>query len=264
MKFNNINEAVQYISDYLDVSEFVYEKKSKEEYARDKFNKRYDFVPDKDAISKNKGTIKVGGKRYKFGVNNKENSSGVTPNLDSFVNLNKNTFKLKNSKRQDFILHHEIGHDKMHSPNMDPKFKTDETMNRVFREILIKLSQKYPDKINDEWVKNRNNITKLTNDFKSVYGDKTVDNINRDEMYKYIKNKYINNKSKNQHLTPDEIEADRYSANKVGTKNAQKSLRESEKRFGNKKSKVFHDEVEIRSKALKDDKLKNNDLYKNI
>ena len=112
------------------------EKKTREEYARRSFAKKYNFEPDTPGSSK--GTITSDGKKYKvdtrpgkmnvgFGVAIDTPTSAIIMGdeaKDSKINLDKNFFKLKGSnknERRDAILQHEIGHQRLHNTNADNK-----------------------------------------------------------------------------------------------------------------------------------------------
>ena len=103
------------------------EKKTQEEYAREHFKKKYKYDP-KDS------TIEVDGKRIKVNMdkNNKNRMSTAFYDKNensNYINLPSDFFKLKNPKRRDAVLMHEIGHLKMHNPygnNISDKRRQDD------------------------------------------------------------------------------------------------------------------------------------------
>ena len=121
--------------DRLDRLVYLMEKKTREEYGVDKFKKRYDFKPD--APGSKRGTITVDGEKHKVDIDHKkltrksarmDRKSGKivgdediprTTSTDMYsgeIALGPEYFtRIKNQKRRDGILKHEIGHKKIHS-----------------------------------------------------------------------------------------------------------------------------------------------------
>lgn len=181
------------------LNELFIEMKTREQYALDKWKKQYNFEP----LNKqgNYGYITVNGEKHKVNLSGKykQFSDGKMTNFSSVtgivprqyigdtssdigtINLNKNYFKLKNKKRRDAILQHEIGHYVLqHLP--DPEEKKHELK-----------------------IKNNND---------------------RYNMVKYIEDHIIKNKSDtNSHKDFQEIEADQYSANRIGSRHLKRAIR---------------------------------------
>lgn len=110
--------------------QIIMEKKTREEYAVDKFKKRYNFKPDKPGSKS--GTITVDGNEYDIDIDHRKSllnrDNRVEPRSTSTslksgkIALDDTFFKnIKNQKRRDAILNHEIGHVRLHSAKSDIK-----------------------------------------------------------------------------------------------------------------------------------------------
>lgn len=103
----------------------INEMKTREEYARRRFKKKYNFEPDKPGSSKGTITDKAGKKYHVDTRPDKDiNTRAVTHSKDSHIDLDKNYFKIKGShkgERRDAILQHEIGHQNLHNWNYENK-----------------------------------------------------------------------------------------------------------------------------------------------
>lgn len=169
--------------EYLD---YLVEKKTREEYAIDKFKKRYNYKPLKGQTrGRRMGTIQVDGEEYIVDLDPKNpiasNFAGGKEYFEPRITMAANDTKkitlgrsffdsIKNQKRRDAILNHEIGHTKFHSTR--PKNK----MSKEDREKTVKVASK-------------------------VKGD-------------------------GEHFNADEVEADLYAAKKSGKKNLKKGLQD--------------------------------------
>ena len=133
--------------DYL-VDRYITEKKTREEYATDKFKKRYKFTPLSHGDKT--GVIEVNGEKRIVDLDTKNplataNQYGkLVPSVrktksdvvDGRITIGKEYFsRIKNQKRRDAILNHEIGHAKFHSLFPEKQLKRDE------RKMTKKLSQ---------------------------------------------------------------------------------------------------------------------------
>lgn len=114
--------------EYLD---YLVEKKTSEEYAVDKFKKRYKFIPDKPGSKK--GTITVDGEKFKVDMDTKNpimrstvsgeeyilpRYTGANLSDDNEIYLSREFFnRIKNQDRRDAVLNHEVGHLKLHKMN---------------------------------------------------------------------------------------------------------------------------------------------------
>lgn len=117
--------------DYLiEKYNLMLEKKTREEYAVDKFKKRYNFKPNKPGSKI--GTITVNGKEYDIDIDHRKSvlnrDNTLEPRSTSIssksgeIALDDTFFKnIKNQKRRDAILNHEIGHVRLHSSKSDIK-----------------------------------------------------------------------------------------------------------------------------------------------
>ena len=146
------------------------EKKTREEYAREKFKKKHNFVPDqtKGGNDPNHGTFDRGdgtrrrvdmGKSKSVPVSSVDDPSedidmpratmvelGKPKNREPNYYLDRSFFKLKNGKRREAILQHEVGHDKFHNTNYtdssESKASTKSTVDSFVKNANIKTAYK--------------------------------------------------------------------------------------------------------------------------
>lgn len=243
------------------------EMKTREEYARRSFKKKYNFKPDKPGS--NSGTITVDGEK----INIKMGADKTVAHLldkDSTIDIKDKTFfKLKgsnNSDRRDAMLKHEIGHQKLH--NIHPDNKTvdnDKRSINQYRSSVSYLAGKDKDKLS----LSMDDIRDMNKYFKNATKDPSKIKERDDSLNaakKYASDKYP-------HAKDVEYEADRYSANhssegsiKRGIRNTYKVDKQSAKKSGftitPEKNREIADDIDRRSRALKDKKLKGSKVYK--
>ena len=121
------------------VERYITEKKTREEYAVDKFKKRYKFEPDHDGVDT--GTITVNGEKYDIDMKTKNpisarndyvQSSPASRNtrsdlIDGHITIGKEYFsRIKNQQRRDALLNHEVAHTKFHTFIPKTNIKKDE------------------------------------------------------------------------------------------------------------------------------------------
>lgn len=214
------------------------------------------------------------------------------------INLDKNFFKLKNSGRRDPILKHEIGHIKSNAiknngkaesasiqTNYDAYVKeTFNTTKSFFKQLDIPMTDKEIMSIIKQQLKDAG-ITQST--YEPTSAERKKQKVIR-EIRAYIEKKYTANRDAyNDHTNYKEIEADRYAANHSSDSNLKKGLREYNKYNKSEKSikrqlkasgapstkevvdasrkkitRGGNDDYELRAKALKDKKIKDNSAYK--
>lgn len=214
------------------------------------------------------------------------------------INLDKNFFKLKNSGRYDAILKHEIGHIKSNAiknngkaesasiqTNYDAYVKeTFNTAKSFFKQLDIPMTDKEIMSIIKQQLKDAG-ITQST--YEPTSAERKKQKVIR-EIRAYIEKKYTANRDAyNDHTNYKEIEADRYAANHSSDSNLKKGLREYNKYNKSEKSikrqlkasgapstkevvdasrkkitRGGNDDYELRAKALKDKKIKDNSAYK--
>ena len=214
------------------------------------------------------------------------------------INLDKNFFKLKNSGRRDPILKHEIGHIKSNAiknngkaesasiqTNYDAYVKeTFNTAKSFFKQLDIPMTDKEIMSIIKQQLKDAG-ITQST--YEPTSAERKKQKVIR-EIRAYIEKKYTANRDAyNDHTNYKEIEADRYAANHSSDSNLKKGLREYNKYNKSEKSikrqlkasgapstkevvdasrkkitRGGNDDYELRAKALKDKKIKDNSAYK--
>lgn len=268
------------------------EKKTHEEYAKEKFKKKYNFVPDKPGSSK--GTIEVDGKKYNIDINS-DTIESKTGDKNGSIGVDNRFFKLKGSnksERRDAALYHEIGHQSLHNSN--PKSETVDSKNRsqkYFRkEIKNSIKNKTGADIDDDpysaadsLFRDKPRIISLINRmpkdkakefiYKNGFDEddylkdsKKEDQDRRDKDFEKAK-KF--EKPKNPHLRAEEFEADRYAANRTSERAVKKSLanynkisKKDSKLSKDVKSDVAQEDFKQRSKALKDEDLRDAKTYK--
>lgn len=266
------------------------EKKTHEEYAKEKFKKKYNFVPD--GLNDSKGTIMVDGKKYNIDTEAKDTNSG-SKDYDG-ISLDKRFFKIKGfnkSERRDAILQHEIEHKKLH--NIDPKSDVIDGKNKskkFFRQKVDEIVNKSCNSSTNTDAVNlakkihgnpriNGALNKMSNDqakefiYKNIFGedeylrDATIeDQERRDKDYKNAK-KY--EKSSQSHIKAEEFETDRYAANrtsegavKKGLANYNKLSKKDGKLSKSATKEEAEKDYEQRSKALKDKDLRSAKTYK--
>lgn len=269
------------------------EKKTREEYARRSFKKKYNYEPSKE--DPNIGTITdKSGKKYK--VDMRKSSTMKVHGLDggdleadrqlsadlfdkdSKINVDDKFFKIKGShkgERRDAILQHELGHQNLH--NVNPDNSTVEKKNRTpeVHKNVIKNAAKDATGIDiskDSFMVGHD-TRKSINDQAGAkkYFEKTTkdkgENKERNASLDAAK-KFENHKN---HQNAAEFEADRYAVNRTSEGAFKRGLRDYSKKAINaiedpdtKKAvrASIEDETKQRTKALKDEDLKKSKTYK--
>lgn len=270
------------------IYKFLEEMKTKEEYGRESFKKKYNYKPSKE--NKDIGTIKdKDGKEYKVDIRKSNKNTGAKiKDSQGTIIIGKDVFNMKGSnknERRDAAISHEIGHQKLH--NLNPNNKTVEKKNRtaeVFKNVktgslkdtgLLK-NRKYFDLKDDDNLKHHghDNPHKLRKDYYDKQGIKKYVETEADKKDKLKRNRSLNIAKKYEtdkyHQNASEYEADRYGANHTSERAMKKAIKNSAKynirtaSNNNKddiKKKVIPD-MEQRYKALKDKDLKKSDIYK--
>ena len=301
--------------DYL-----IMEMKTKQEYSKRKFKEKYNFKPT-DPKNPDKGTITVDGKTYNVDMGNtitvSDPHSGAIIQRQTAASLEENGiiiepksfFSLKNQKRRDAILQHEVGHLKLHNITankevIDGSVMTAKTIDSVLRNTILDqietlctyggttMSQKDKEDMIKDKMKELKSLKKkyIRNIPNTDKNKKRLRDEARDILQKY---------AKGQHANTTEFEADRYAENQVPGGHITKAARETYKYNkkhdklmtldeyrrmfnnldpGNKennkmatkvyhqmkssRSKVEQNDMNRRSKALKDKEIRLN--YKNI
>ena len=309
---NDINNYLNVVEEKFNIdsneNKIILETKSREEYARLKFKKKYDFKPDKDSKYNDKGTTSVNGERVPVNigkskfvdyngnskyktikddsddgkVNIKRNTS-VSNGKDNRVVLGNDIFKLKNQKRRDAILYHELTHRKFQLPSGDKKMQVPEVSDLFWRDMEKSLI--HDDKLDENRIKR--NAKKL----KSIFIDNTTlqgkpyDSINKERSDALMKldSKYTSDT--NSHVSGLEKEADVGGAKATSRKDMIKAIHEIGKNenkksfikeYGSKSKKLQKEirkdtlsvqnakgaeDIKKRSQSLKDSDNKNIDFY---
>ena len=283
---------------YTDAIIVLNEKKTREQYARESFKKKYKFEPSKE--DPNIGTITdKSGKKYKVdmrknnmmnigGVNIKRQTMADLSSKDSQINLDKNFFKLKGSnkgERRDATLQHEIGHQNLH--NMNPENKTVDKKNRNMAVYKNTVKNIVKDQSGVDISKNSPFLSKEENhDIRKQINDrgdtaaKYASSVSKDkeESKQRRADQAAAKKFEKQssHANAEEYEADRFSANRTSANAVKKGIRntykivKNDKDFKNnpneniKKSRIknFDTDMNQRSKALKDEDMRKAKSFK--
>lgn len=224
-------------------------KKTREEYAQRKFRKDHDY-------NKSDKTISVNGERYKFDDNYKSKTmtvkkdgygnEGEVPrqtaaenqNSDPTIHVDKNFYRLKNSKRREGVLQHEVGHTKLHNSIGDAKHVSKDLKNReggqLYLSTIVRQTREslmnsiFSKEDIDEYLKS-SEFKAALKDLREKYNAGGMsENQVRSTLRKTAMQKLRKYQNKNNsHANVQEFEADRYAANKVGTKNIKKGVRET-------------------------------------
>ena len=278
------------------------EKKSSEEYARESFKKKHNFVQEKPNGNKNIGNITdKDGKKYRINMDNtkeikdclgrpyKRTTAADSEDPRKTIYLDKDFFQLKGSnkgERREAILNHEIGHQKLHNtnPNSDSVDDKNKTM-KVFKKSITDSDKQVTgvDITKDEHqidsygkpVNPSHNFRKRYFDLKGAdeYAAQASSNSKEriTQRNKDLETAKKYEKKDNTHATAIEFEADRYAANHTSASALKKGLRELNKKSqkemedGDTKkeeAKAKEEDYLARKKALEDKDLKKSDTYK--
>lgn len=272
------------------------EMRTKEEYHKERFKKKYNFVPDKDSKDHKQGTITVNGEKYrvKMGAESTSTTSKKDDTDTDTINLDNNFFKFKGShqnERMDAILQHEIGHRKFHGTDPDDKHTDPKNRSQKFfrTDISKKVKHTTEHDINDDkqvYDAARKIFQDYPNHYRSMINQSSPEKV-REEIYKkYKEDEYLKNSSKedqkrrdddyekakkyekknNKHLIPEEFEADRYSANRTSERALKNALRNTIKLnksgASDELNREAREDYAQRTKALKDKDLRNAKTYK--
>ena len=223
----------RYYNGEISLDEFITEKATREQYRMKAFKKKYNYNP------KDKSII-VDGEKYYVDLDIKnplvkiKDSQGKevteirrtlanTTNSEPLIILDNTFFKLKNSGRRDAILKHEAGHTQMHGLNTSkPEFKS--IMMDKLVDYLVKhgncSEQEAKEGIKQAGFFDYSSMSEIEKNKKKIIED----------ARKYIDKQYVSKKNKGDaHLNSDEIEADRFAANRSSESNLKKGLREYHK-----------------------------------
>ena len=233
--YDDIKESAyeRYYNGEISLDEFITEKATREQYRMKAFKKKYKYNP------KDKSII-VDGEKYYVDLDIKnplvkiKDSQGKevteirrtfanTTNSEPLIILDNSFFKLKNSGRRDAILKHEAGHTQMHGLNTSkPEFKS--IMMDKLVDYLVKhgncSEQEAKEGIKQAGFFDYSSMSEIEKNKKKIIED----------ARKYIDKQYVSKKNKGDaHLNSDEIEADRFAANRSSESNLKKGLREYHK-----------------------------------
>jgi len=211
--------------------------KSSKKHKLDNYLKKYGYQGDK-----NEGTIKVDGKEYKIDRKNSHTmdvdagplGKGTVPrqtSTDSLasepkIHLDKNFEKIKNNKRRDAILQHEIGHLKNHS--LASSSNTKEGRDAVL----------------DSMSKSQSIVNSGTSDYKKQFKDeleksipdKSKESSTKKELArKENLEKFKKHENEGQHADRSEYEADAYASQHKNGEHLKRGVREYYKKANSDK-----------------------------
>lgn len=288
------------------------EKATTEQYRLSKFKKKYHYDPSKKTIVVNGETYKADLDHYKSGIMYVKDTEGNkvatirqmsadTRSDDPEIHFDRNFFNLKNSKRADAVLQHEIGHTKLHNSNLDGTHTDKSAISGSAFNEMIKVIYRIAEPQYNEYYKSiygrpmntaekkeliraiKNEIMPRKDEYMRLSEDRRKGKL-RDDMLKIAK-KYAKT-SKASHTNTQEFEADRYAANRTSEKDIKRGVRETykhattdkqikkqlkvtgastDKKTVNSQRKAINKEGQVdmnqRSKALKDKKLRSSEVY---
>lgn len=233
------DEYAEKLWDFMERNEpcdLLVEKKTREKYVRDRFKKKWDYNPIDS-------TINVDGKRVKVDLSGNDEESkllayangqriprqiSASLNGDEKIILHDNFFKLKNDKRRDAILQHEIGHLKMH--RIEPDQSNDQLFDRRFasKENIIAIYRTLINQMGFSPEQSETVLNGLMNDpsVKKYINSKKSDipmQTARKDLLDALDRQLPKN---NSHLNITEIEADRYSANRTSPSQLKQAIRD--------------------------------------
>ena len=202
---NNISQLL------LDAAELLSEGavKTSKKHKLDNYLKQYGY-------NKTDKTITVDGKTVDVKERSKKEDGGYGTNLNTnfktgkqTLNIGKEFTKLKNNKRRDALLNHEIGHAKLH--NLVDANATLNVKEQVIKDTID--SKNYGKAANYAFESGYKNAKDFTDKDKA-----RLQNI-----------KYFNENNKGEHSTPTEYEADTYARGKKNGDQLNRAIREGYK-----------------------------------
>ena len=267
-----------FIESYYD--SYFTEKKTKEEYSMEKFKKKYKFIPDKTKGGNDprRGTIDPGnGHRIKvdFGKNktiiiNDDSDDKIYRKRKLAYNPSKNTIviddiffnNIKDQKRRDAILQHEVGHSELHNVFTNGRTNSNK---KIIEDVLSEQLKDAGLNVDDPLLKSKIRLSAESIYRKINSGENRIKN---PDARLYIRNeakKIMKKESK--HESTDEYEADSYAVSHSGLKNFKKGFRDYNSK-DNKKEKNDKENVKRinnennRRMKFVSDKKRQNDIKK--
>lgn len=210
----------------------VFEMKSRDEYSRNKFKAKYNFKSNNNDKYKTKGNISVNGKeipidmskdnysddsgnnipktKLKKYLNNPDderiislNSTKVKSDDNNTVILDKKFFKLKNQKRRDALLHHELTHRNFQLPSAPKNMQVPE-IRKLYRRNIINGYLSQGVSIKDI----RDNMDWINKQVDEILNNKPYDSINKERSAAIIKADKSHTSTGSSHINGLEKEAD--------------------------------------------------------
>jgi len=232
----------------------ILEKATREEYRKRAFKKRFKFHPFEG--EPNRGTIEIDGDIYRVDIGKSEKAITGPTGVERKVNRCQSCYlsggdivldsdiimKLKNDKRIDGTLYHEVGHIKYQGIKLDRNENGDWLLSgidkslspKVIEVILDKVISEIYERIPDRYLRNDPHAKERINGLRAAYIAKMKSNPDRDINLQQFREDAINvykKFDKGGHTNWAEFEADRYAANKIGDQELIKALEEYDKKY---------------------------------
>ena len=252
----------------------VLEMKTKAEYRKRSFKKRFKFRPSKD--DPNKGTITVDGETYRVDIGNSGKVTMRTIDGDDVtftretgalydggdIVFDMNELSKLKTKQADAVTHHEIAHIKFQGVNTDSdwnvidkdKSLSPKAVEELITSSLIDIIGQEPSRR----LRNSREYKQIITDLRNRYMKKLKNNPNRDKVLQDLRNDAIRAYKKFEkggHTNWSEFEADRYAANKTSERDTIQGFKKSYKNFKKNEYKKYGIDPKVESKRrLKYDK----------
>lgn len=236
-KIAPVIESVLYFLESGIEDDVFLEMKTREEYHKKRFEKRYNYQKDKN--DPDSGTITVDGETYK--VKKRNPLTGDDKNLyadptNGDLIIGKNLYKLKNHKRENAVLQHEIGHLKLmaqskKNEHLDRsmlnknviKHVTDGSVHEGERELI---TNGLPKEDRKELLKELE-LDRRRHAHEAMRAKRSV---KEDKEKTAARERFLTQMKKHEgstgHLNRNEFEADQYSANRAGSAQLLRGVRE--------------------------------------
>lgn len=232
----------------------ILEMKTRDEYKERAFKRRFKFKPFKN--NPNRGTIEIDGEPFRIDIGKSRNTVYGFDGAEYPLKRHQCCFtskgdiildgdiimKLKNSKRIDSTISHEVGHIKFQGVNIhnDPNgeltlYGSDASMSpKTLEQLLDRCITEIYDKLPDRKMRNDPKFKSIIDAYRNIYLAKLKNNPNRNKTLQEFRDEAIaayKKFDKGGHTNWAEFEADRYAANKTSERDTIKALNEYSKKY---------------------------------